>query len=286
LSPSTSPPTSVSAPVITNSIVELYVKNDTARIDVTGDIVDQVDVLHPSTSEYEIVYEIHSEERGTITNAIFELVNNDTAVNEAILLVRYGSAASYASTNLQTRRRALQSSTNIVIELYFDLTSDLLSTIDGLTLDDPAFEAALIAALGLANTTDLVVTSNGGDITITAVLYAEDSSDPLGVDLLQTAQDLQNDLTNITNVLLNEIGAVGTQLLQSTLDLCPEARDCTDNGVCDDDTGVCECVGDWWGINCETPCTCANGSCVNAYCQCQFPYYGLRCDVEKDCCGI
>lgn len=34
----------------------------------------------------------------------------------------------------------------------------------------------------------------------------------------------------------------------------------------------------------ETSCECFNGGyCVNAYCQCYYPYYGESCELTKDC---
>lgn len=77
--------------------------------------------------------------------------------------------------------------------------------------------------------------------------------------------------------------------IPSTIDFCPPSRLCSGNGVCNDNTGICECVGDWWGVDCETPCVCENGGiCVDAYCRCPFPWWGQRCNKESECttCGI
>jgi hypothetical protein len=131
---------------------------------------------------------------------------------------------------------------------------------------------------------DIVITSVGGDITIEATLYATPGDEPLGEELLQAAQDIGANLTSVTNALLDALGAGESQLLSTSTNLCPPARDCSGNGTCDAETGACNCVGNWWGINCETPCICENGGeCVGALCVCTYPYYDMRCNSTVSC---
>ena len=286
--PTISPTVDTGVP-LTVSTVGFYVKNDTNRGNVVNDLITEFNTQFPDTSEYKVVERVISEETGTVTWEVFQEVGNDTLVEEKIRQVRCGDAVDDCTLVIEYGRRILLSGrgllSNLVMDITFDLSSDLISSVNGLDLDDPTFEQALANALGITNTPDIVVTSNGGDITVTATLEALPSNDPWGDDLIDTSQGLLTNLTSITNTLLDSLNGDVTQLLTTTIDLCPYPRDCNGRGSCNDDTGVCACVGNWWGINCETECTCINGGeCVKALCQCEFPYYGLRCDSTSVVC--
>lgn len=75
------------------------------------------------------------------------------------------------------------------------------------------------------------------------------------------------------------LGAEEAQFIPSEANLCPDSRDCNGNGTCDPNTGKYICVGNWWGVNCDTAC-----ECKNALCHCTFPYYGLTCSEIRVCC--
>lgn len=285
--PPTDPPTNPSGGIaISTSDVGFHVLNDTDRMSVATDLITQLDTDYPDTSEYSITKTVASSELGTVNQGLIDEIGDNAALQAAILDVRCGTAAAQCSLTFNPSSRRQLSTVAVVIEITFDIDSSLLSNVDGLDLSDPGFEDALATALGLTNSSDIIVTSSGGDITVTADLQGILGADPLAEDLIEVSENLQSDMESITDTLLDALGASPSDayLIESTLNLCPADRDCSGNGTCDPATGVCTCVGDWWGINCETPCVCNNGGdCVNAYCQCLFPYYGLRCDDEKDC---
>lgn len=254
------------------------------------DVVDEISSQFYNISNISVEKRVKSQEDGLITLEMILEVNNLTRIEETIKQIRCGDAFQYCGVVINygnnNDRRLLASF--IDIQLSFDLSASLLDTVNGFDFSDPVFEQALADALGISNTTDVTVISNGGDITIEATLKSLPGSDPTGEELLTTAQELQSNLTLVTQTLVDQLGALDSEVLSSSVDLCPPSRDCSGNGTCDPLTGVCECIGDWWGINCETACTCINGGqCVDAYCVCDFPYYGLRCDnVACDTCIV
>ena len=289
----TPPPTPDAGQPVSTAQIKFFVKNDTNRISVMTDLAAEMDTRFPDTDGYEVKETFKSEEDGTVSYSLVGLVGNNTLLEEKIKEIRCGSAASdcvitidYGRRLLMGRGRDLQEN-NVVIEITFDLSSDLLGTVNGLDLDDPTFEATLLEALGLDNTTDIAVTSNGGDITVTTTIETIPGDDPSGEELIDLTQEVSTNLTDITQALLDALEADETQILSTSVDLCSEGRDCNGRGTCDPDTGVCACVGDWWGINCELACECVNGgTCVNALCQCDFPYYGLRCNSTHTDCQV
>jgi len=121
-------------------------------------------------------------------------------------------------------------------------------------------------------------------ITIEVVLTEEsDGTTPIGEDTLAAIQGIQDNLGGITDELVEELGIDASDIQSEELDLCAE-RDCSGRGECNVETGVCACTDpSFWGINCETSVSCEDGTPVGSYCQCNFPSYGLRCELSRDC---
>jgi hypothetical protein len=288
--PTTAPTVVVMNKPLTTSTVRFYVDDDIKRGDTVSAIIAEIESQFPDTTQYVITEQVLSEESGTISLELVNQVGDNALLEEKILQVHCGAAAASCAIVINYERRMLghgrELATFITIDITYDIDSSLLSTVDGLDLSDPGFEQALMDAIGLGNLTDVYVTSNGGFLTLTVTLNAKPSDDPLGEDLLGVAQVLHTNVTAITNTLLYVLGLPSDEayLLTSDVDLCPPVRDCSNNGECDDVTGACSCVGNWWGINCETPCECNNGGeCVKALCHCEYPWYGLRCGDARDC---
>lgn len=287
----TAAPTPDAGEILSVSSLKLAVTNSTKRRDTVNSIISDLNVQFPDTADYEFHKRIVAQETGTLTLELIQLIGNNTKLKEAFRKVRCDDAEDVCGIDFDFNgnRRLLFASrelaTSIGFELNFDLDSSLLGTVNGFDFDDPEFEQALADALGLNNVSDVSVTSIGGDITIEVTLVATPGADPLGDDLLDLALELQSNMTSITTALLDELGAEEAQLISSEANLCPESRDCNGNGTCDPNTGKCVCVGNWWGINCDTACECENnGECKNALCHCMFPYYGLRCSEIRICC--
>lgn len=189
-------------------------------------------------------------------------------------------------------RRILQESTTITVELTYSLDDTAYAELqaNGNTLDSPEFLDALAADLGV-NSTDLDVTLTGSEVVVEVTLISESSeSAPIDESAIQELQDLEEASEAAATTIVNEIG--GGTVTVSEVDLCAD-RTCSGQGVvtsetdangCIIETGVCNCNGDYWGINCDQECTCENGgTCVNSYCQCPYPYSGMRCEVAVDC---
>lgn len=288
----TAAPTPDPGEVLSVSSLKFAVTNSTKRRETINSIVADLDTQFPDTAGYTFQKRVLTQETGFLTQELVYLIGNGTKLEEAFRQVRCNDADGECefSIDYSGSRRVLSMSrelaTSLSFELNFDLDSSLLGTVNGFDFDDPGFEQALADALGLNNVSDVTITSTGGDITIDVTLVAIPGADPLGDDLLDLALELQANMTSITTTLLDELGAEEAQLISSGANLCPESRDCNGNGSCDPETGSCVCVGNWWGINCDTVCECENnGECKDALCHCLFPYYGLSCTEIRVCCG-
>lgn len=183
----------------------------------------------------------------------------------------------------------------IVAEISFTLDEAAFNELEssGNTLESPEFLNALAEDLGV-NSTDIVVTVVGSEVVVEVTLIATSTEeDPLDETAIQQLQQLQQASTEAANTIVSEIG--DGIVTVDEVDLC-QGRTCSGRGVyeegvtdangCIIETGVCQCSGDWWGINCEIACSCENGGiCINSYCQCEYPYHGVRCQLTKtsDC---
>jgi hypothetical protein len=184
-------------------------------------------------------------------------------------------------------RRALQSS-NVTITITYTFDEEAYSNTTGFDFDDPAFLQALADSLGV-NTSDIDVTGDtSGTVDIEVTLTEEpDGTEPLGSDLVDQINVINNSLDTIGSDLASELGLDSNDISTQSVDLCGD-RDCSGYGTCDEATGICACTNDRWGINCETSCSCENGGvCDGAYCVCPYPWYGQRCQNDSGCqtCG-
>lgn len=258
------------ASTISTSTVTFSVTNDTERYLVLDDFLNQFNIQYPT-----IITNTSVVERGSVNFGLIELLNN-TILEEKIKQVRCGNPNDCDIEIEYYARRVLSAGGDVSFTLTFD------ESVTGVLFDDPTFEDELIQALDISNTTNVTIKSYGGDVTVTTTLKAgtNPSSDPLGTDLIDTVRDIKDDMQSII------LGLVSGSDVSIKIDLCPDSRDCSGRGTCDTQTGICECYGDFWGINCETVCECVNGGeCRDAYCHCQWPNHGLRCELEKnDCC--
>jgi len=93
-----------------------------------------------------------------------------------------------------------------------------------------------------------------------------------------------------------------TDLLQSTKDIVACLLNCSNNGICQNDSNgnyFCSCFQYYSGYSCETDLRkCSklqclyNGICTNLIngnnydfnCTCKFPYYGKNCQLKQNLC--
>lgn len=287
LAPTTSPtvaPTSLPAAItISLSTVQAIFTNTSVIEGLVSDFFSQLDVSFPEHPAYETSRVVEYTETGTLTVELVNAINNNTRLEEAFKQVVCGSQPDECTVNIVYARRALSDMTNTQIEVSFSVSPELYAAMGTTTLADSAFEQALADALSITNNDNIIITSSGGIVKVYATLLTDVAADPLDTTLVDASYDLQDSMDSIIASLISSLGGGGT-VVSTNIDLCPPARTCSGQGTCNPNTGVCACVGDWWGIDCETPCTCSNnGICINVMCHCEFPWYGLRCDIEKDC---
>lgn len=189
---------------------------------------------------------------------------------------------------MRSGRRSLQSSGAITVEITYEIDSDLYDNmVNNATTfaDGSAFEQALADQLGLS-TDNVTITAVYGQLIIEYIVSQEaEGNDPLSEENLQALQDVSDSLDSITSTVVSELGLGSNDIQTQGIDYC-EGRDCNGRGTCDVDTGICACDSpEYWGINCETLVDCGSGERANAtaYCICEYPEYGQRCQYTKDC---
>jgi hypothetical protein len=157
-----------------------------------------------------------------------------------------------------------------------------MSSSGGDEFDSAAFKTALATDLSV-DESSFTITSDGGSVTVHALFSIDPVVNvPLDATFITHMNSVQTlmDTTASTSTLAN--GALTDTVTTIVLDLC--THNCQTQGTCNSATGICTCIGNYWGIDCETACTCANGEpCVNQLCQCEYPQFGLRCDSNKTC---
>lgn len=190
-----------------------------------------------------------------------------------------------------TSRRMLESghardlqADNITVVITYTFDEAAYDDTVGFNFDDPDFLQALAYSIGVAVTEIDVTGDVTGTINIEVTLIAEgDGEDPLSEDLVAQVEALSASMDSIGDDLVAELGLDLADIETQTVDKCLD-RDCNARGICDEATGICTCVGDWWGINCETACSCLNdGYCIGSLCICEYPFYGQRCGDESTC---
>jgi hypothetical protein len=215
-----------------------------------------------------------------------------TELGDHIKSVVCGTAPCEVTFPTASRRR-LQSAGTFGVSVTFDVDEGLYNQLLAQNaFSDPGFAAALAAAAGV-NSSDVVVTPTASTLEVTFIVAQEPTpGEPLGDPPLDLLQEIGNQADALGDVVATEVGIPTTAVAVDNVDLCAD-RDCSGRGTCDADTGKCDCQGQFWGINCETPVTCLNAG-VPAYietftdawwyCNCPYPYYGLRCGTTNTQC--
>jgi hypothetical protein len=284
-SPTASP--TPTPPTIASLSTEFFIKNDTLRAAAIDDFLTQLDTEYPVSAAYNVNKIIRSVDQGTLTLELIDKINNKTKLEQAFKTLRCGSnpdacdvTISYVEGRRLSDHRELTSST--IIEISFELSQALYDALDGISLDDSSFEQALADVLNVTNDEDLVIISNGGVVTVSASITTSDDENDALIDIVTA---LYESMSSIITALIDALGdPVNGYVTATEVDYCPASRDCSGRGTCNPENGVCDCVGDYWGINCGAECICMNGgTCIDAYCICTFPWYGKKCDSEKVC---
>lgn len=197
-----------------------------------------------------------------------------------------GAVSQCTATVAGTGNRRMLQADDVIITITYTFDETAYASTTGFDFNDPDFLQALADSLGV-NTTDIDITGDSsGNVNIEVTLADEgDGIDPLDTDLIDQINTINSNLATIGGDLASELGLSAGDLQTQSVDLCGD-RDCNSRGTCNESTGVCVCTDtDYWGINCETLVTCNNGTKASgsAYCVCEYPEYGLRCELTKDC---
>lgn len=295
-SPTTPAPTPSPYIEVGKAQINFNVANPDTRKKVAKDSI--TDVKTKFSNPESLFIDVKTVETSTIDPQILTDVANETLFKESFAAARGcnpGECIVTIDSGAGRRllgRRNLQQDYTVEIEFTFS-EEDYASFTDlNTTLGDPAFITALANELGV-DEEDLDITATGGTVTIEVTLTATVTEDPSGTDSLEDLQEVQNSLNNATSILVQQLGDPEDGVQTVELDLCG-TRDCngfgdsdapgTDENGCNTETGVCVCTveSERWGINCETECECFNGgACTNGLCQCEYPFYGLRCHLNK-----
>lgn len=219
------------------------------------------------------------------------LYESDPQFPAKFLRARCGDASELCQVRIvafndaENRRRL--ASESVIVEIVYLLDDAAYTSIENNNFEDTAFLDALAAELGDGVTREdvNVLTDTSGVLTIQVTLTEEgDGVTPIGEEIIDDIHAIQNNLGDIATELVDQLSLDPQDIESSQVDLCGE-RTCNGRGECDPNTGVCACNTEaYWGINCETSVSCTNGGEVfGAYCKCGFPWYGRRCENEKDC---
>jgi hypothetical protein len=257
--------------VITESTVNMKIKDD-----VDTKIANSLSEIRNSfteTAEKFLTMKVKHVEKILISMEAVNELSDNVALANNISSIRCGTGVGLCTTTVtnDVGRRMLQAGGFATVETTYDVTETQLSTIDGLSMTNETFESTLKSDIGVSSS--LNITSLGSVVDIVVQMEGAVAEDPLGTDYIDDTNSL-----GLRATVLSQVNSQDDYVRSPVIDLCPTERTCTGRGTCDTVTGVCACNGDFWGIECETVCACVNeGECKNAYCHCDFPYYGLRC---------
>ena len=229
------------------------------------------------------------------TNTLLLMVGNESMLYESIVTNFCGDASIGCNYTLSINptRRLLQDE-NVTITITYDIDGDLYQDLinSGYQFGSNNLTDAIAADLGL-NASDVVLVDNGGIIEV-EITIVDDSSDgePIGDELIGEIESIQENLNNITQQVIEDIGGNDTTVLLNEVDYCG-SRACNSVGTCNATSGYCDCNPGHQGINCEISRICNHtvGYCANGgncsddglQCHCVYPYKGVDCTESVNC---
>lgn len=243
-----------------------------------------------SITEQTVDAYVSGTESASFPLSLFVDYDDDTALLNHIKEIVCSSSVSEMCTAqiVTSSGRLLQQGGLIPVQITYTISSELFDSLvaDGTAFSDGTnFEQALATALGVT-TDNITLTAIDGELVIEYIVAQEATGqDPLSEENLAALQSVQSELSTITGIVESELGLDSGAIQSSSIDYCTD-RDCNGRGTCDPLTGICDCdTPDYWGINCETAVDCGTGERAvdTAYCICEYPEYGQRCQYTKDC---
>ena len=252
----------------------------TVRHNATAEMIG--DLKTSLTLSDQVSFTVKNTESAVFDNSILDHVT-ESELEDGIKTKMCGNYSDLCTVTIGGSGRRLQSSGSITVDIVYEVDDSAYDTIGGDSFENAAFEQQLADQLGIG-VGNITVSGVAGNIVVSIVIVEEVDGEPLGDEILDEINQIDSELDTITsNLVATTPGLNANDIEAPDVDRCVD-RDCNGRGTCNEATGICECTGDWWGINCETACECSNGRpCVNAVCQCEYPEYGLKCEETKDC---
>ena len=267
--------------------------DNTERINAAKDTVDEMKVNLQNPSSLDFVFT--GSDKVIINARLFTLYNNNADIMAKMKLLVCGTSVYQCNIQLDTisnnRRlltelgRDLSAGIFYSVTLSYVLDQGALANFDGTVFTNPAFVSQLAALLPGISTQNISLIYINGEMKVDVHVVVEnvESETPLSPVIMSQLQSFQTQFTNITSLISTTLGWQSSDIISAAINLCGD-RDCSGLGVnkCSKSTGICDCSGtNYWGINCETLCSCqSGGSCSKQYCTCEFPDYGQRCENQ------
>jgi hypothetical protein len=252
----------------------IKVTNSEKRKNITIELAQEAIDTNPEN----IFVKVSGSETFSMDNGVLQTIGDNDAALASICSMRCGSMANLCTCELvESGRRRLQVQISVTISIVWDLEYDAYLELEnsGTDFGNANLTNELAAFLGV-DPEDVIVYSSDGTVKLDVVVIDESGEENL--DLINDLTSSETAVNDLTTTLASELEIDPADIESTNIDLCGD-RDCNQRGTCNPTTGTCDCVGDWWGINCQEACVCSNGgTCRNAYCQCLFPYYDQRCN--------
>lgn len=238
-------------------------------------------------------------EYAVFDGALFAEVGNDATVVSAIKDKVCGSdlpAFCEVTSEIVSGYRRMDEADGAARKLAINdqykisVTLDVESTAYS-SLPDGSFDSAdFISTVATALTVDagnITILDSQGTITVEYIVAVDNSAsqDPLDSSILSALTTASTEINALASTVESALGLNSGSISTSSIDKCAD-RTCYSRGSCNSTTGVCSCTNvDYWGINCETAVDCNSGSKAvdAAYCNCDYPQYGLRCENSLTC---
>lgn len=179
-----------------------------------------------------------------------------------------------------------QTNTTLTLSITFETSAYDTAGVASFDFDNTTFVDSVATSMGVDPSEVTVSTDGTSDVDIEVTLIDESTAtDPVNQDLIDNMAYINASVAEISSTVASEVGLEDTDIESTSLDLCG-TRDCNGLGTCDPQSGVCDCdSADFWGIDCDIPVDCNDGEkdVDSAYCNCDYPEHGQRCQNTVDC---
>jgi hypothetical protein len=279
VNPTTSPtgsPTPSPGVVLGEAKVKMSYTNSTKTKESSRQLIDDLKQEYSSNTDYDInIKSVVLVDQFTLNNDVLSGVQSEALITK---LKTARNCSNCAVTFGTGNRRVLQQSMTVTMTFTLDEAGFDLYEQNTESLESQAFLTSLATELGV-NSENITLTVVDSNVVIeTELITYSDGENPLDSSTLNQLTTLKSSMETTAGTITSTLG--GGSVSTYSVDLCG-TRNCNNRGTCNVETGVCACTdADYWGINCELAVSCNDGTKLAnyAYCQCEYPAYGLRCE--------